>query len=404
MSSRQGEFEAPPIAPAQMAHPLSILVIRRDNIGDLVCTTPLLGAIRATYPDAWIGVLANSYNAAVLEGHPDVDAVFAYHKRKHGEIGLIASLRERLRLIRQLWARRLDWVVIATPAFQPRFIRLARWLRPRQVAAYVPAEAPAAVTRPLAAALPLRDMEGQTEVELVFRFAPVLGLRDAVPPPLKVVAAADAVKAMQDRIGAARGRPTIGVHISARKPSQRWPAERFAETMRELHRLEDARFVLFWAPGPAGDPRHPGDDEKAAALVSMCAALPLIPLRTNSLRDLIAGIAACDTLILGDGGAMHVAAALGKPLVCLFGQSDAARWRPWGTACRVLQHPSREVAAITVDEVVSAYNSLGENTDGGDSMLLGSMTLGSMSLGSMSLTSTPLGPTFAPVEEDRPPR
>ena len=60
----------------QFHQPRKILVIRRDNIGDLVCTTPLLAALRARFPDAWIGVLANSYNAPVLSGYPHVNDVF----------------------------------------------------------------------------------------------------------------------------------------------------------------------------------------------------------------------------------------------------------------------------------------------------------------------------------------
>ena len=48
----------------------SVLVVRRDNIGDLVCTTPLFTALRRRYPDAWIGALVNSYNAAVLDRKP----------------------------------------------------------------------------------------------------------------------------------------------------------------------------------------------------------------------------------------------------------------------------------------------------------------------------------------------
>ncbi|MBM3273219.1 glycosyltransferase family 9 protein, partial [Candidatus Kaiserbacteria bacterium] len=49
-----------------IAQPRRILVIRRDNIGDLICTTPLLAALRKQWPHAWIGVLANSYNAPIL--------------------------------------------------------------------------------------------------------------------------------------------------------------------------------------------------------------------------------------------------------------------------------------------------------------------------------------------------
>ncbi len=53
--------------------PRRILVIRRDNIGDLLCTTPLLSALRRRFPEAWIGALVNSYTAPVLAGNPDVE-------------------------------------------------------------------------------------------------------------------------------------------------------------------------------------------------------------------------------------------------------------------------------------------------------------------------------------------
>jgi ADP-heptose:LPS heptosyltransferase len=53
---------------------MRILVIRRDNIGGLVCRTPLFAALRARYSQAHIAALVNSYNAAVLDGNPHVDA------------------------------------------------------------------------------------------------------------------------------------------------------------------------------------------------------------------------------------------------------------------------------------------------------------------------------------------
>jgi len=60
-----------------------ILVIRRDNIGDLVCTLPLIRRLREHYPDAWIGMLVTRYNAEVLYDNPDLEAVFTYTKAKH---------------------------------------------------------------------------------------------------------------------------------------------------------------------------------------------------------------------------------------------------------------------------------------------------------------------------------
>ena len=334
-----------------------VLVIRRDNIGDLVCTTPLLAAIRHRYPQAWIAVLANSYNAPVLEGNPDIDAVFAYEKAKHSGKGRLRTALERIGFILRLRRLRLDAVVIASPEFHKRTARLAHSLGARQVIGFAPAQGRSPL---LDVVVDAGGVAQLTEVERVFRLAPALAI-DGAPPPLRVVAPESErgrVRAALAAKGIDASTPPIAIHISARKPSQRWPVERFASVMRELHARYGVAFVLFWAPGAADNPTHPGDDAKAAALVAELRDLPLLPWPTQSLAELIAGLDVCSHAILADGGAMHIAAGLGKPLVCLFGDSDAARWRPWGVPHVLLQPPSRDVNDIAVAEVVSAYEAL----------------------------------------------
>ena len=55
---------------------------------------------------------------------------------------------------------------------------------------------------------------------------------------------------------------------------------------------------------------------------------------------------------------MHIAAAMGKPVVCFFGDSDAARWRPWAVSYRLLQPESRDVADVSVEEALRAFEAL----------------------------------------------
>jgi ADP-heptose:LPS heptosyltransferase len=324
-----------------------ILIIRRDNIGDLVCTTPLIAAMRRRFPEGWLGALVNSYNAPVLDGNPDLDSVFAYTKAKHRghgadtDEGLPGILWRRLRMMVSLRRMRLDDVIIATTSPQPRTIRLARWLGPKRIIGFGAAGA-------LDVSLPL-DEAGRHEVEDIFRIASVYGI-DGPPPPCRVFAA-----------GAIPRAPifTIGIHISARKPSQRWPADRFAEIIRVIAAQGPARFMLLWSPGAGDNPLHPGDDAKAhEVLRKIEPGITIVARATRALPELIAALAECDTLICADGGAMHLGAGLGLPVICLFGNSGAQRWHPWGVAYRLLQKPSLNVADIGVDEVVSAFSSL----------------------------------------------
>lgn len=319
----------------------SLLVIRRDNIGDLVCTTPLLHALRRQLPKARIACLVTRYNQAVLQSHPDIDALHAYTKAKHRQPGeSVAGIYwQRLRMVATLRRQQFDWVILPGGG-SASALRFARWVAGRQVLVRNEQDAVA----------------GPHEVEQCCHLLTRMGL-DYETPPARIVADVTEAAALRSRLAAAFPAPPrrlIGLHISARKPSQRWPAEAFAALARRLAATGDA-FMLLWAPGNADDPQHPGDDEKAARVLELTAGLPVAAVPTHRLEELIAALSLCDAVICGDGGAMHVAAGLGKPIVCLFGQSTAARWHPWGPSYELLQPPSMEVADIPVDAVVEAY-------------------------------------------------
>ena len=262
----------------------SYLVVRRDNIGDLVLTTPLIHALRQLQPDAWIGALVNSYNAPVLSGHPDLDAVFAYDKAKHrGSQSRIAVYCATLRLLLQLRGMQIDTVILAGPGAQRQAYGMARWLKAGALTGFVtPGFAPAGIT------LPVQYGDGAAlhEAEDVFRLLAPLGIDNNLPvPPCSVRADPARAAALHAQVhaqtqarvtaaaaGAATGgvnrtdakpgmrAPLIGIQISARRVKQRWPVARFAALMQQLHAAQDASFMLFWSPGAADDVRHPGDD------------------------------------------------------------------------------------------------------------------------------------------------
>jgi ADP-heptose:LPS heptosyltransferase len=333
---------------------VKILVVRRDNIGDLICTTPLLAALRRRHPEAWIGALVNSYNAPVLERNPDLNAVFAYQKLKHLERGesALASLATRAGMLWQLRRMKLDVVVLATPGLATRGLTLARWLKPASIAGFDDGSARAAG---LDQRVALPPPGARHEVEQVFALARLFGIEGS-PPGLVLVPDPREVELARASFGVRPG-PRIAVHISARRRAQRWPAARFAELIRALAAKYEARTMLLWSPGPPDHPQHPGDDDKAAEVLNAIGAdrAAVIPYPTTRLSSLIGALAACDQAICSDGGAMHLAAALGKPVVALFGDSSVERWRPWGVTHRIVRPESRNVADAPVADVVSAY-------------------------------------------------
>ena len=322
-----------------------ILVIRRDNSGDLVCTTPLLRALRSQLPDAHLAALVTQYSAAVLAGNPDLDTVHAYTKAKHRAEGesILGIYARRLKQVATLREQEFDWVLLPAGP-QASSMRTARWIRAARMIVRSDEDAVA----------------GPHEVEQSCHLLPRMGLRYETPP-LRLTPDSTESAHIAERIRSQwpnRPQSVIGLHISARKVRQRWPLERFIELAQRLHAATRAGLVLLWAPGAADDPLHPGDDEKADAICAALPHVPILPISTDRLESLIAALSHCDRVLCSDGGAMHLAAALGKPIVCLFGNSDAGHWRPWGVPYELLQPPSRNVADLSVDEVFAAYDKL----------------------------------------------
>ena len=318
-----------------------ILIIRRDNIGDLVCTTPLIRALREQLPNAYIAALVTRYNMAVMESNPDIDALFSYTKAKHLEPGesALGIFWSRLVTIWNLRRQRFDWILLPGGP-QRSAMRFARWIGAKKIL--------------------IRDQEdtagGSHHVEQCCHQLLRMGLKFETPPA-RLTPNQEAVVKIKSTLPLdwqALQEPVIALHLSARKPSQRWPASKFSETAHKLHEALGAKFILLWSPGAANNPLHPGDDEKAAEVLKLTAGLPVQAVRTERLEGLIGALSHCEAIICSDGGAMHLAAALGKPMVCLFGDSDPQHWGPWKATHRTLQKPSREVADISVQEVTTA--------------------------------------------------
>lgn len=333
-----------------------ILVIRRDNIGDLVCTTPLLADLRLNFPDAEIGVLANAYNAPVLNGNPDINHVFVYQKLKH-VVGLhnkIAALWERIRLIARLRAWRPDVTILAKSSCDKHGLRFAHQIKARRVIGFNP---PAATDGSRPSQGIDKTFNGH-EVEEIGELLSVLGLKPGLGP-LRVYPN----NALLDVLKASMGTSTyrIGLQISAREVERQLGLEKFIELARQiLDVYPEAELLLFWAPGKPDDPHHPGDDAVAAQILEAVRSNRLHPMTTPSLDELIAAISLCDIFISADGGAMHLAAGLNVPTVALFENAPAklTHWYPWRVMHQVVHGDAQAVSSIEVSQIMTALGQL----------------------------------------------
>lgn len=334
-----------------------ILIVRRDNIGDLICTLPLIAAIRQLNPAARIDMLVNSYCAPVVMNNPDLDHVYVYTKAKHKESGesALGVYWRRLLLTLKLHFTHYDWLVLANVSCQPRPLRWAKQVGAKRIVGFTEAgcKGAEAITDPIS----LVRGQGKHEVEYLMALVQPFGRVEQVGSA-RVEPDSALLQKAREVLAPSRGlgKPLVGINLSARLPSQQWPASEFIELVGLLK--DRYHCVLFWAPGSTSNAGHPGDDEKAAEVAAPFAARELTCMPTQQLGELIAGIACVDLLVTADGGALHIGAACGKPEVVMFGDSDSTQWYPWCVPYKLLHPASRDVRSIEPAEVATAVDQL----------------------------------------------
>ena len=332
-----------------------ILLIRRDNIGDLICTTPAIHALREKFSAAKIGILVNSYNADAVADNPDIDEVYVYEKAKHaeGENRFLVWLGN-LRLFLKIRGERYD-VAIGCGNYSPSLARYTFLTGAKNRIGYVRSG-----DRSISYNIPISELrEPIHEVVATFKLLEPLGI-DGEPSRLVLLPSADEKEKVLKFLSPP---PTshlpppvfVAMHISSRKENNRWPADRFIELGNELIKKYNVTPLLLWAPGSSKNPFHPGDDEKAEAIADKMRGAVLY--KTTRLRELIAAISLCRLVICCDGGAMHIAAALGKPILTVWGSTDKRRWMPWQVDNMILQKGKR-ADEISVAEAINGFDAL----------------------------------------------
>lgn len=313
--------------------PPRVLIIRRDNIGDLVCTLPIFEGIRQHYPQAYLGALVNSYNAPLLQDNPFLNRVHVYTKSKHQPTASVLSLvRERLMLVAGLHKERYQIAFHA--GSRPRQeMRTLAWL--------------AGISDQV---LDQADARPIHEVSRVYRLLRVLNISGPPPAP-KIPISSQSLTDTRGFFASQGFENAVGLHISAREDENRWPLEHFVFLIQKGTE-QGLKFVLFWSPGDADRPEHPGDDGRAQDVLDQCRGLPVIGYPTADLLALGAGLASVRILIGSDGGHIHMAAAVGTSVIGLYCHHKVARWRPWGAGHTVLH--AKRVADIPVDAVLAS--------------------------------------------------
>jgi heptosyltransferase-2 len=302
------------------------ILIRATNwVGDAIMALPALRAVRKRFPDAGIAIVARPYVADIYRDQQVCDQLIPYDPD-----GLHAGLSGRERLAAELRAQKFDVALLLQNAFD------AAWLAWRAKIPKRVGYARDGRSFLLTKAVPL-PRPGEIPAHEKFYYLELLrragwldsvqdetfiGLR--VPEEKRQSADEFLVKS-----GVRRGTPRIAIGAGASYGSAKcWPPSRFAEMANRLQSEADADVILFGTAAEAS---------VSEAIFAEMRRSPIDLTGKTAIADLPALLSQCHLFIGNDSGAMHVAAAVGLPVVAVFGPTDPFGTVPVTPRCTVVQ-------------------------------------------------------------------
>lgn len=303
-----------------------ILVVRVDLLGDVVLSTPAVRALRRAYPRAKIDMLVQAPFDGILAGDPDINRIIVWnpHVWRNPRNWLRPGpWRAALTTLGRMRLPRYDLAVSMSGDIGSIVTRLSG---ARRRVGYAGESYGSFMTDPVPGA---RYLTHQHETRYVLGLAAAAGgiVEPGDEVPRLTVDARERAR-MRARLAQERTRlgatgPIIALHAGARNgQAKRWPARHWAALARLLGDELGALVVLTGAPNEAP---LAGDVERmASGAKGVDALLPLNLCGQTSLPELKALLAECDLVISGDSGPMHIACALGKPVIALHGPTDPA--------------------------------------------------------------------------------
>jgi ADP-heptose:LPS heptosyltransferase len=303
-------------------HVQRILFVNLGHIGDGIMSFGAAARLRRAFPRAHIAGLFGPWGAAVAQRSGLFDEIVPYAggawRRRHPDMVRPGATSA---LWRRRGSRRFDLIVSLHADMRTLFCEML--FRPR----YRVDLGATRVAKKLGLTGPGGDGHLCADFDLLLR---QLGIADGGEKPILSMAEDDFASLPPDAKDVFRtGGRVVVVHPFGAYSEKEWAAENYAAVIDDLSRSPGVAVVVTGAAG---------DGAKLRALRSTCSSGFVDVVGRTSFPGLGALIERADLMITGDGGPMHLAAAVGTPVVALFGPTDPVRWGPVCDRAEILYH------------------------------------------------------------------
>ena len=323
-------------------NPRNILVIDFGQLGDVVVSLPALSALRTRFPEARITVAVGASAAAIVDLSGYADATLVVDRVALRDGPKVNSLWRIGRLVQEVRRAKFDFVIDLHSLSETNILGFLSGA-PRRLYSRRP-------TRSLDF---LSNFRPQPPIEdnnpfkhAVDRYLDVLiplGIKDAPrTPQLKTRVQDDKTVDRMLNSQKADRIPLIGIFPGAGHPSRRWPLDYFSELADRFVRNDEVRIVLFAGP------------EEREILKELRGKFPpsTVIFDKLSIPQLASALARLSLLVSNDTGPMHIAAAVGTPVVILLDQRAPRSFIPFGAAHRVVS--GKTITQLTVEQAYVA--------------------------------------------------
>lgn len=317
-----------------------VLVIKLRHHGDVLLAAPVISMLKRVAPGSEVDALVYAETAAMLESHP---ALAQLHRidRNWKRRGLTRQGAAEWKLIAELRARHYDLVVHLS--VHTRGAWLVRLLRPRWSVA--PRSRAGFWAHSFTHLYPAQSDPQRHTVETNLDSLRALGLEPLASDKRVTLVPGAPAQARVDEVLAEHGLRAGGfvhVHPASRWAFKCWPAERVAAL---CDALAGRGWPIVLTCAPEANEKALIADVGAARQPGALSSAPTIDLSGElSLKELAALTARAKLFVGVDSAPMHIAAAMGTPVVAIFGPSGDREWGPWGEGHRVVAsntHPCR---------------------------------------------------------------
>ncbi len=314
---------------------MKIIILKRDKLGDLLLTTPMLQLLKQYFPSSTLSVVAPQSSAWILKDATFIDKLYSYPQPKSFNIKGILSFVKQFYIFLKIRSEHYDIAIAAGGEFSHRAVKRMLWMKAKKTISYVPKnKIIKGISDPIFELNHKKNIIHES-LRIAELLKPIIHLKKKIKLPQPYFQPQeDWLKKAESflTLHQLQKKKFVIFGLGARREKKQASKDQIIATANYIYKKYQIKTILVWTPGSKKNKEYPGDDEVAVEILNG-APKYIIPLRAP--LDLTIGmIWLARKSIFPDSGLMHFAASSPGGVIGLFAETNVSphpsQWGPLG--------------------------------------------------------------------------